>query len=260
MGEREFSGGASPTRCTNLKCLNEPPSINTNLVPPLSTTTPPHPSPGKSGNINNVLKQMYGGSEGRVPGRELVCVFDADQVASREFFLKTVPLFDGGDDVGMVLSPQVRGREGGREGEGGWCVCVWWEGRVGRVFFWSSPTTPSLSLPSSASTTSTRTRTSSTTPTSTSGSTCSQVSGERVERERWGDEKKNDPFFPPTPTTHPPPTHPLGYDALGFISCTGTNFLVRSRALLEVGGSPTWTLTEDFALGMELKRAGWHCR
>ena len=51
-----------------------------------------------------------------------------------------------------------------------------------------------------------------------------------------------------------------GYDALGFISCTGTNFLVRSRALVEVGGSPTWTLTEDLALGMELKRAGWHCR
>ena len=51
-----------------------------------------------------------------------------------------------------------------------------------------------------------------------------------------------------------------GYDALGFISCTGTNFLVRSRALVEVGGSPTWTLTEDFALGMELKKSGWHCR
>ena len=28
------------------------------------------------------------------------------QVASREFFTKTLPLFDGGDDVGMVLSPQ----------------------------------------------------------------------------------------------------------------------------------------------------------
>ena len=28
------------------------------------------------------------------------------QVASKEFFLKTLPLFDGGDDVGMVLSPQ----------------------------------------------------------------------------------------------------------------------------------------------------------
>ncbi len=95
-----------------------------------------------------------------------------------------------------------------------------------------------------------------------------------------------------------------GYDALGFISCTGTNFLVRkmhpqdfwyrsslyilssfnlkaafsllhacddstyiawfeqvrSNALLEVGGSPTWTLTEDYALGMQLKKFGWHCR
>ena len=27
-------------------------------------------------------------------------------MASKEFFLKTLPLFDGGDDVGMVLSPQ----------------------------------------------------------------------------------------------------------------------------------------------------------
>ena len=35
---------------------------------------------------------------------------------------------------------------------------------------------------------------------------------------------------------------------------------VRSNAFLEVGGSPTWTLTEDYALGMELKKFGWHCR
>ena len=28
------------------------------------------------------------------------------QVASKDFFVKTLPLFDGGDDVGMVLSPQ----------------------------------------------------------------------------------------------------------------------------------------------------------
>ena len=27
-------------------------------------------------------------------------------MCSKDFFLKTVPLFDGGDDVGMVLSPQ----------------------------------------------------------------------------------------------------------------------------------------------------------
>ena len=30
--------------------------------------------------------------------------------------------------------------------------------------------------------------------------------------------------------------------------------------MMEVGGSPTWTLTEDFALGMELKKYGWNCR
>ena len=27
-------------------------------------------------------------------------------MASKEFFLKTLPMFDGGDDVAMVLSPQ----------------------------------------------------------------------------------------------------------------------------------------------------------
>lgn len=40
----------------------------------------------------------------------------------------------------------------------------------------------------------------------------------------------------------------------------GTNFLMRSVAFIEVGGSPTYTLTEDYALGMELKMYGWHCR
>ena len=30
----------------------------------------------------------------------------AAQVCSTSFYLKTLPLFDGGDDVGMVLSPQ----------------------------------------------------------------------------------------------------------------------------------------------------------
>ena len=40
----------------------------------------------------------------------------------------------------------------------------------------------------------------------------------------------------------------------------GTNFLMRARAFMEVGGSPTYTLTEDFALGMELKKYNWQCR
>ena len=104
------------------------------------------------------------------------------QVASKEFFLKTLPLFDGGDDVAMVLSPQCFHNINPH-------ADIF---NHSNVHFWE--------------------------------------------------------YMQP------------GYDALGFISCTGTNFLVRARALLEVGGSPTWTLTEDFALGMELKRKGWHCR
>jgi hypothetical protein len=51
-----------------------------------------------------------------------------------------------------------------------------------------------------------------------------------------------------------------GYDALGFISCTGTNFLTRSSAFQQAGWSPEYTLTEDYALGMELKKRKWHCR
>ena len=50
---------------------------------------------GKSGNINNVCSQLYPPGT-RVPGSELICVFDADQVASKEFFMKTIPMFDGG--------------------------------------------------------------------------------------------------------------------------------------------------------------------
>ena len=96
---------------------------------------------GKSGNINNLLAQLYGGgvppglapdtkqkvgdqavttaaSRPSIPGTELICIFDADQVASSEFFTQTLHLFDGGDDVGMVLSPQVMEREEG-EREGG---------------------------------------------------------------------------------------------------------------------------------------------
>jgi endoglucanase len=51
-----------------------------------------------------------------------------------------------------------------------------------------------------------------------------------------------------------------GYDAIGFISCTGTNFLIRSAAFRDAGWSPEYTLTEDYALGMELKKRSWHCR
>lgn len=51
---------------------------------------------GKSGNMNNALNQIYP-KEYAIPGNELVCVFDADQVAKRDFFLKTLPYFDAGE-------------------------------------------------------------------------------------------------------------------------------------------------------------------
>lgn len=50
---------------------------------------------GKSGNMNNALAQIYP-KEYAIPGNEVVCVFDADQVAKRDFFLKTLPYFDAG--------------------------------------------------------------------------------------------------------------------------------------------------------------------
>ena len=111
---------------------------------------------GKSANLNNCLAHIYP-SDLAMPPQELVCIFDADQVANADFFLKTLPLFDAGDDVGMVLSPQ----------------CFYNLDphadifNHGNVQFWEYAQT--------------------------------------------------------------------GYDAFGFISCTGTNFLVRSRAFKEAG-------------------------
>ena len=43
-------------------------------------------------------------------------------------------------------------------------------------------------------------------------------------------------------------------------AAAGTNFLIRAAAFKEAGWSPEYTLTEDFALGMELKKRRWQCR
>jgi len=48
-----------------------------------------------------------------------------------------------------------------------------------------------------------------------------------------------------------------GLAALGYVACTGTNFCIRARALAAVGWFPTYTITEDFALGMNLAAAGF---
>jgi cellulose synthase (UDP-forming) len=51
-----------------------------------------------------------------------------------------------------------------------------------------------------------------------------------------------------------------GMDALNFISLTGTNMILRSRALHEAGWFPMNSVTEDWALGMRFKKLGYRCR
>lgn len=41
------------------------------------------------------------------------------------------------------------------------------------------------------------------------------------------------------------------------IFCTGTNFLLRGRALCEAGLFPTQSITEDFELGIYLTISNW---
>lgn len=82
------------------------------------------------------------------------------QVAGSDFFLRTIPLFDAGSDVGMVLSPQCFHNLNG-------ATDIF---NHGNIHFWE--------------------------------------------------------YMQP------------GYDALGFISCTGTNFLMRANAFIDVGLLP----------------------
>ena len=48
-----------------------------------------------------------------------------------------------------------------------------------------------------------------------------------------------------------------GKDAHGAMFCCGTNVVFRRRALEEVGGFPEGSLTEDFALSVDLHERGW---
>ena len=48
-----------------------------------------------------------------------------------------------------------------------------------------------------------------------------------------------------------------GCDAWGYIACTGTNFCIRAQALGRCGWFPEYTITEDYALSMELKKQGF---
>ncbi|WP_249010338.1 glycosyltransferase family 2 protein [Conexibacter sp. DBS9H8] len=49
-----------------------------------------------------------------------------------------------------------------------------------------------------------------------------------------------------------------GKDGLGATFCCGTNVIFRRAALDETGGFPTHSITEDFALSINLHERGWH--
>lgn len=51
-----------------------------------------------------------------------------------------------------------------------------------------------------------------------------------------------------------------GCDAFGYIACTGTNFIIRSKSLAECGFFPNFTITEDYALGMLMKAKGMQAK
>ena len=63
---------------------------------------------GKSANLNNCLKQIYPDGV-PIPGTELVCIFDADQVANVDFFCKMLPKFDAGEHLRPVWLPCMCG-------------------------------------------------------------------------------------------------------------------------------------------------------
>jgi cellulose synthase/poly-beta-1,6-N-acetylglucosamine synthase-like glycosyltransferase len=111
---------------------------------------------GKSANLNNCARQIYPDGQ-PIPPNEVICVFDADQVANPDFFLKMLYKLDAGDDVAMVLSPQS---------------------------FYNTNLRADIFNHSN---------------------------------------------------THFWEYAQHGYDALGFISCTGTNFLIRSAAFRDAG-------------------------
>ncbi|KAK9814697.1 hypothetical protein WJX72_010067 [[Myrmecia] bisecta] len=139
---------------------------------------------GKSANMNNCIAQIYQNLPmGKpIPRTEVVAVFDADQRAHADFYLRLMPYFDGGDDVGMALSPQYFNNVYG----------------AGDVF-------------------------------------------NHANKHFWD-------YAQPY------------YMTVDFISCTGSNFIVAAEAVRQAGLMPTYTLTEDYALGMEMRMRGWKCR
>ncbi|KAF6266301.1 glycosyltransferase like family 2-domain-containing protein [Scenedesmus sp. NREL 46B-D3] len=51
-----------------------------------------------------------------------------------------------------------------------------------------------------------------------------------------------------------------GTDAVEYVACTGTNFGLRCDALFKCNWFPSWSVTEDYTLGMNLKAKGYKAR
>ncbi|KAK9834108.1 hypothetical protein WJX84_003052 [Apatococcus fuscideae] len=138
----------------------------------------------KSANLNWCLNQIYSPhilAGRRIPANEVISILDADHKVASEFFKALTPLFDRGDDVAMVLTPQFfRNVKHGHD-----------------IF-------------------------------------------NHVNSAFWY-------LMQPT------------FAVLGLISCTGTNFMIRAEAWQEVDGFPEHTVTEDFAMGIELTLRRWCC-
>jgi hypothetical protein len=87
------------------------------LPPPLllryvtGRTRAPNEINGKSGNLNNCLRNViYADHEGEpegIPAQELIVVFDADMAAKRHFFMKVLEVM-WDEETALCLTPQVR--------------------------------------------------------------------------------------------------------------------------------------------------------
>lgn len=141
------------------------------------TRDPKGETNGKSNNLNNALKLIYGDMD-RIPLSEIIVVFDADMIAKPNFYTKILEVM-ADDDCSLCLTPQG--------------------------FHNVNPQTDIFN---------------------------------NLNLSFWE-------YMLP------------GCDGLGYIACTGTNFAIRAEPLRDCGWFPTYTITEDYALGMELKKRNY---
>lgn len=91
--------GKDPEKAEWVRTVNSP-----ELVYVSGRVRAPGEINGKSGNLNNALTQIYPPNV-EIPLDEVICVFDADQVAKEDFFVRTLQWMQD-DKTSIVLTPQ----------------------------------------------------------------------------------------------------------------------------------------------------------